>query len=92
MAPEPPFPHGLLDNQSDPFSLFITTNSNLESETWCSRTHPVNAIHCHFACSTMLWEGEQVMVVVSLSRVCPHFPSSSVVALDLDFASVFASV
>jgi hypothetical protein len=59
-----------LDNQSDPFSIYPLLRTQIWSrELGALELHPVSAIQCHFACSTMLWEGEQVMVMVSLSRV-----------------------
>jgi len=60
-------------NRSDPFSFYPLLRTQVWShELGDLELHPVNAIQCHFACSTMLWEGEQAMVVVSLSRVRPH--------------------
>jgi hypothetical protein len=62
------------NNQSDPFSKYPLLRTQIWSrELGALELHPVNAIQCHFACSTMLWEGEQVMVMVSLSRVRPLF-------------------
>jgi hypothetical protein len=61
-------------NRSDPFSIYPLLRTQIWSrELGDLELHPVTAIQCHFACSTMLWEGEQVMVMVSLSRVRPHF-------------------
>ena len=62
------------NTHSDPFSPYLL----LQIQIWSHELqgtlelHPVNAIQCHFACSTMLWEGEKVMIVISLSCVCPH--------------------
>jgi hypothetical protein len=58
---------------SDPFSGYPL----LQTQIWCPKLgslklHSVNAIQCHFASSTMLWEGEEVMVAVSLSHVRSH--------------------
>lgn len=58
------------DSLSDPFSGYPL----LRTQIWCPEPgslelHPVDAIQCHFACSTMLWKGVEVMVAVSLSRV-----------------------
>jgi hypothetical protein len=62
--------------RSDPFSIYPLLRTQIWScELGNLELHPVTAIQCHFACSTMLWEGEQVMVVVSLSRVRLHFLS-----------------
>ena len=49
--------------------------------------HPVNDILYHFVSSTMLWEGERVMVVVSLSHVCFYF--ISYINLNLSFQRNF---
>lgn len=65
-----------LNNQSDPFSIYPLLQTQIWSrELGTLELHPIGSIHCHFACSTMLWEGEQVMVMVSLSRVRPDFLS-----------------
>jgi hypothetical protein len=65
-----------LNNQSDPFSIYPLLRTQIWSrELGALELHPISAIQCHFACSTMLWEGEQVMVMVSLSRVRPDFLS-----------------
>ena len=62
--------------QSDPFSIYPLLQTQIWSrELGDLELHPVTAIQCHFACSAMLWEGEQVMVMVSLSRVRLHFLS-----------------
>jgi len=58
------------DSLSDPFSGYPL----LRTQIWCPEPgslelHSVDAIQCHFACSTMLWKGVEVMVAVSLSRV-----------------------
>jgi hypothetical protein len=61
-----------LNNHSDPFSTYPLLRTQIWSrELGALELHPVSAIQCHFACSTILWEGEQVMVMVSLSRVRP---------------------
>jgi hypothetical protein len=61
-----------LNNHSDPFSIYPLLRTQIWShELGALELHPVCAIQCHFACSTILWEGEQVMVMVSLSRVRP---------------------
>ena len=61
-----------LNNHSDPFSIYPLLRTQIWScELGALELHPVSAIQCHFACSTMLWEGERVMVMVSLSRVRP---------------------
>jgi hypothetical protein len=61
-----------LSNHSDPFSNYPLLRTQIWSrELGDLELHPVSAIQCHFACSTILWEGEKVMVMVSLSRVCP---------------------
>jgi hypothetical protein len=58
------------DTASDPFSRYPLLRTQIWSpEVGDLELHSVNAIHCHFACSTILWEGEKVMVAVSLSRV-----------------------
>jgi hypothetical protein len=55
---------------SDPFSGFPLLRTQIWSPDLGNlELHSVNAIQCHFACSTMLWEGVKVMVAVSLSRV-----------------------
>lgn len=65
-----------LNNQSDPFSIYPLLRTQIWScELGALELHPVNAIQCHFACSTMLWEGEQVKVMVSLCRVRLNFLS-----------------
>ena len=65
-----------LNIQSDPFSVYPLLRTQMWSrELDALELHPVSAIQCHFACSAMLWEGEQVMVMVSLSRVRPDFLS-----------------
>jgi hypothetical protein len=59
--------------QSDPFSVYPLLRTQIWSPALGSlELHPINTIQCHFARSTMLWEGEKVMVMVSLSRVCSH--------------------
>lgn len=64
------------DTRSDPFASYPLLQTQMWSpELGTLELHPVNDIVCHFACSTMLWEGEKVMVVVSLSRVCSYFIS-----------------
>jgi hypothetical protein len=61
-----------LDNHSDLFSSYPLLRTQIWSrELGALELHPVSAIQCHFACSTILWEGEKVMVMVSLSRVRP---------------------
>lgn len=61
-----------LNNHSDPFSIYPLLRTQIWSRDLGGlELHPVSAIQCHFACSTILWEGEQVMVMVSLSRVRP---------------------
>lgn len=58
---------------SDPFSSYPLLRTQLWSpELGALELHAVSAIQCHFACSTMLWEGENVIAAVSLSRVCSH--------------------
>lgn len=65
-----------LTNKSDPFSMYPFLRTQIWSrELGFLELHPVSAIQCHFACSTMLWEGKHVMVMVSLSRVCLEFLS-----------------
>ena len=62
------------NTSSDPFSGYPLLRTQIWSlELGNLELHPVNAVQCHFACSTMLWEGEKVTVVVSLSRVCFSF-------------------
>ena len=64
------------NNRSDPFSIYPLLWTQIWShELGDYQLHPVTAIQCHFACSSMLWEGEQVMVMVSLSHVRLHFLS-----------------
>jgi hypothetical protein len=65
-----------LNDHSDPFLIYPLLRTQIWSgELGALELYPVNAIQCHFACSTMLWKGEQVKVMVSLSRVRPHFLS-----------------
>ena len=64
------------DTLSDPFSSYPLLQAQMWSpELGTLKLNPVNNIHCHFACSTMLWEGEKVMVAVSLSHVCSYLIS-----------------
>ena len=59
------------DTQSDLFSNYPLLQTQIWSpELGTLELHLINNIPCHFACSTMLWEDEKVMVVVSLSHVC----------------------
>jgi len=59
-----------LNNQSDPFLIYPLLRTQIWScELGALELHPVSAIQCHFASSTMQWKGGQVMVMVSLSRV-----------------------
>jgi hypothetical protein len=61
------------NTQFDPFSHYPLLRTQLWSpELGALELHPIEDIQCHFACSTMLWEGKKVLVVVSLSRVCFH--------------------
>ena len=61
-----------LSNHSDPFSNYPLLQTQIwRGDLGALELHPVSAIQCHFACSTIRWEGEQVMVMVSLSRVHP---------------------
>jgi hypothetical protein len=61
------------NTQFDPFSHYPLLQTQLwSSELGTLELHPIEDIQCHFACSTMLWEGKKVLVVVSLSRVCFH--------------------
>ena len=67
------------NNRSDPFSIYPLLRTQIWSrELGDLELHPVTAIQCHFACSNMLWEGELVMAMVSLSRVRLHFLSFQV--------------
>ena len=55
-----------------------TDHPMLQTQIWSLelgtlKLHPVDIIQCHFAHSTMQWEGKKVMVTVSLSRVHSHF-------------------
>lgn len=60
------------NNQSDPFSIYPLLRTQIWSrKLGALELHPISAIQCHFARSTMVWEGEQVMVMVSLSREFP---------------------
>ena len=64
------------NNQSDPFSIYPLLQTQIWScELGNLELHLVTANLCYFARSSMLWEGEQVMVMVSLSCVRLHFLS-----------------
>jgi hypothetical protein len=57
----------------DPFSVYPLLQTQIWSlELGALELHPINAIQCHFARSTMVWEGEKVMIMVSLSRVSSY--------------------
>ena len=76
------------DTWSDPFSSYPLLQTQMWSpELGTIELHPVNNILCHFASSTMLWEGERVMVVVSLS--CVWFYFISYINLNLSFQRNF---
>lgn len=61
------------DTLSDPFSVYPLLQTQIWSlELGALELHPINAIQCHFARSTMLWEGEKVMIMVSLFRVSSY--------------------
>ena len=78
------------DTRSDPFSSHPLLQTQMWSpELGTPELHPVNDILCHFASSTMRWEGERVMVVVSLSCVCFYF--ISYINLNLSFQRNFKS-
>jgi hypothetical protein len=75
------------DTLSDPFSGYPLLHTQIwYPEPGSLELHSVNAIQCHFASSTMLWEGEEVMVAVSLSRVRSH---SILLHLGLIFSKEF---
>jgi len=57
--------------KNDPFRLFPF----LQAQLWSNNLdplelYPLNAIECHFAQTPILWEGSQMFVMSSLSRVC----------------------
>ena len=75
------------NTSSDPFSSYPL----LQTQIWCPslELHSVNTIQCHFASSTMLWEGEEVMVAVSLSHVHSH---PILLHLGLNFSKEFLDI